>query len=170
MGLRRELRRACGVTRRAGEKWVNRMPWWHPGPVAPRLVPELICSDIARSRAFYCGVLGFDARYARPHEGFLYVERDGAALMLEQPLDQGRLFPRAELAHPYGRGVNFEIDVDDVGAVLAAVEAAGHPLFLPLEDRWYEREKDSVRVRQFAVQDPDGYLLRFSQTVAARPR
>ena len=109
-------------------------------------------------------------RYARPAERFVYLEREGAELMLEQPADRGRLFPRAELVHPYGRGVNLEIAVGDVDALHGSVQAAGLDLFLPLEERWYERESDSVGVRQFAVQDPDGYLLRFSQTLGVRPR
>lgn len=37
------------------------------------------------------------------------------------------------------------------------------------EERWYERDADAIGVRQFAVQDPDGYLLRFSQTLGVRP-
>lgn len=137
--------------------------------MSPRLVPELICSDLARSRDFYCDVLGFGVRYARPAERFVYLERDGAELMIEEPVDRARLHPRVELTHPYGRGVNFEIDVDDVDVLHAALQASGQDLFLPLEERWYERETDVVGVRQFAVQDPDGYLLRFSQAIGTRP-
>lgn len=61
----------------------------------PALVPELICSDIARSRAFYCDVLGFSVVYERPGERFVYLEREGAEIMLEQPLVRDRLFPEA---------------------------------------------------------------------------
>ncbi len=132
-------------------------------------MPELICSNLARSRDFYCGVLGFTVRYARLAERFLYLERDGADLRLEEPVDRARLHPRAGLAHPYGRGVNLEIDVDDVDVLHAALQASGHDLFLPLEERWYERDTDVIGVRQFAVQDPDGYLLRFSQVIGTRP-
>jgi lactoylglutathione lyase len=138
--------------------------------VPTRLVPELICSDIARSRAFYCDVLGFAVRYERPAERFVYLERDGAELMLEQPVARGRLFTRAELVHPYGRGMNLEIDVDDVDALHAAVLAAGLEPFLALEERWYERSGDAIGVRQFAVPDPDGYVLRFSQRLGVRDR
>jgi lactoylglutathione lyase len=136
----------------------------------PRLVPELICSDIARSRTFYCDVLGFGVRYERPAERFVYLERDGAELMLEQPLGRDRLFPRAELVHPYGRGINLEIDVDEVRVLYEAVLAAGLEPFLALEERWYDRSGDAIGVRQFAVQDPDGYVLRFSQRLGVRDR
>lgn len=115
------------------------------------------------------GVLGFRVRYERPPERFVYLEREGAELMLEQPLERGRLFPRAELVHPYGRGVNLELRVSDVDALHRGVQAAGVELILPLEERWYERGSDAVGVRQFAVQDPDGYLLRLSQTLGLRP-
>lgn len=83
--------------------------------------------------------------------------------MLEQPWSRDLLYPRAELSHPYGRGINLTIEVDDVDHVHATLLTAGQEMFLPLEDRWYERATDAVGVRQFAVQDPDGYLLRISQ-------
>jgi catechol 2,3-dioxygenase-like lactoylglutathione lyase family enzyme len=138
--------------------------------VSPRLVPELICADLERSLAFYVGVLGFAVRYARPAERFAHLERDGAELMLEQPLRRDRLFPRAPLEHPYGRGASLEIDVDDVDALHAAARAEASELVLPLEERWYERDADHLGVRQFAVADPDGYVLRFSQRLGTRPR
>ncbi len=133
--------------------------------MSSNLVPELICSDLARSRVFYCDVLGFTVRYSRPQERFLYLERKGVELMLEQPINRDRLFPEAELVYPYGRGVNFEIGVSDVDAIYACVQTANLKLFLALEERRYDRESDAISVRQFAVQDPDGYVLRFSQNL-----
>ncbi|WP_220447460.1 bleomycin resistance protein [Nonomuraea deserti] len=133
------------------------------------LVPELICSDIQASLVFY-RLLGFRVRYERPQERFAYLERDGADLMLEQPLSRDRLYPRAELVHPYGRGINLTVEVDDVDQVHATLLAAGYEMWLPLEERWYGRTADAVGVRQFAVQDPDGYLLRLSQHLGTRPR
>jgi hypothetical protein len=40
---------------------------------------------------------------------------------------------------------------------------------LDLEDRWYDRDSLSFGNRQFVVQDPDGYLLRFFQDLGSRP-
>jgi lactoylglutathione lyase len=134
----------------------------------PRLIPELICADLQASLVFY-RLLGFRTRYERPEERFAYLERDGAHLMLEQPATQDRLYPRATLEHPYGRGVNITVDVDDVDAIHAAVLAAGHELYLPMEERWYGRSDDAVGVRQFAVPDPDGYLMRISERIGTRP-
>jgi hypothetical protein len=38
----------------------------------PKLVPELICSNIEKSAQFYVGLLGFRVLYARPEERFLF--------------------------------------------------------------------------------------------------
>jgi len=133
-----------------------------------RVVPELICSDIERSLTFYCDLLGFRVRYARSEERFAFLEREGAELMLEQPSRQDRLWPRAALTHPYGRGINLEIGVKDAERLHVQVAAAGIALFLPLETRWYRRAQDEIGVTQFAIQDPDGYLLRFSQALGNR--
>lgn len=67
------------------------------------LVPELIWTDFTVSVVFY-PALGFSISYRRPRERFVYLTRDGADLMLEQPVVHDRLYPRAELSHPFGRG------------------------------------------------------------------
>jgi len=134
---------------------------------AARLVPELICADFARSLAFYTELLGFAVRYARPEERFAYLDRDGAELMIEQSV--GRTFLAAPLEYPYGRGVNFQIAVDDVMELYTRVGDAGCPLYLPLEEQWYRRGAEEAGNRQFIVPDPDGYLLRFFQDLGARP-
>jgi catechol 2,3-dioxygenase-like lactoylglutathione lyase family enzyme len=133
----------------------------------PKLVPELSCSDIERSLKFYIGVLGFEVLYARPEERFAYVQREGAELMLDQVGESS--WTTAELAHPYGRGMNLQIEVTDVDALYATVQLAGSPIYLPIEEKWYRREETLVGNRQFIVQDPDGYLLRFAEDLGERP-
>jgi catechol 2,3-dioxygenase-like lactoylglutathione lyase family enzyme len=71
----------------------------------------------------------------------------------------------APLEPPLGRGINLEIAVEDITPILAALEAAGWPLFLGPEEKTYRVGEGSVTVRQFLVQDPDGYLLRFSEGI-----
>jgi len=125
------------------------------------LVPELYVSDLTQSLGFYCGVLGFRIVYQRPEERFAYLERAGAELMLEEPI--GRVWLAGPLEAPYGRGVNFQSRVEDATALRNAALAAGAPLILDLEEKTYLRDGAPVRVRQCVVQDPDGYLLRFSE-------
>ena len=132
-----------------------------------RLVPELYCSDFERSLRFYTDLLGFTIVYARPEERFAYLDREGAELMIEQPTD--RAFVVGELAYPYGRGINLQIEVCDVQSLYDRVRAAGAEIYLDLEDRWYRRDDALLGNRQFVVLDPDGYLLRFFEDIGRRP-
>ena len=132
------------------------------------LVPELSVRDCETSKAFYCDVLGFGVRYARPEEGFCYLERDGAELMLDQ-IGLGRDFnDHLPKQYPFGRGVNLQILVHDVAALTNSCAVAGVALYLPLEERWYRKDQEEVGNKQFVVADPDGYLLRFFEDMGTR--
>jgi catechol 2,3-dioxygenase-like lactoylglutathione lyase family enzyme len=137
--------------------------------VRSALVPELIVSEIADSLSVYMGVFGFRVLYERPEERFAFLERERAQLMLEQPHRRDRLWPRAPFKRPFGRGVNLQIEVSDVEVLHRAVAASRLELILPLEERWYRRGGEEVGNRQFAVADPDGYVLRFFQDLGVRP-
>jgi catechol 2,3-dioxygenase-like lactoylglutathione lyase family enzyme len=135
----------------------------------PRIVPEIYCSDIARSLSFYVEVCGFAVRYARPEERFAYLDLDGAELMLEQPVDPTRTLLAATLEHPFGRGVNLQIEVDNVDRLHERALTAGCRIVLQLEDRWYRVDDNEAGNRQFAMMDPDGYVLRFFRDLGRRP-
>ena len=127
---------------------------------AARLVPELLVSDFATSREFYVKVIGFSVAYERPAERFAYLDLGGAELMIEQETD---FWLTAKREKPYGRGINLQIEVGDLDGILARLRAAGVPLFRPVEEAWYRAGATYAGNRQFLVQDPDGYLLRFFQ-------
>jgi catechol 2,3-dioxygenase-like lactoylglutathione lyase family enzyme len=132
------------------------------------LIPELCCSDIERSLRFYIDVLGFDVIYERPDEGFAFLEREGAQIMLEQYRESERTWLAGPLEHPYGRGINLQIEVSEVAPLHAAVTASSARILVPLEDVWYRVGDVEMGNRQFVVLDPDGYLLRFAQDLGAR--
>ena len=136
--------------------------------MAPKLVPELYCSSLERSLLFYVDVLGFDVLYQRREDCFAYLDLNGAQLMLEQA-DAGRSFLAGPLEHPYGRGINLQIEVANVKSLYAGVVTDGATLLLELEERWYRVEDHEAGNRQFVVEDPDGYLLRFFQDLGVRP-
>lgn len=48
------------------------------------LIPELCCSDIKISLAFYTEVLGFEIQYQREEEGFAMLQRQGSRIMLDE--------------------------------------------------------------------------------------
>lgn len=134
-----------------------------------KLVPELLVSDFARSFNFYTQVIGFKQLYGRHGEGFAFLDRAGAHIMIEQfyAADE-RSWIAAGMDYPYGRGINLQIDVDDVDALHKACTQHGAQIFLPLEEKWYRRDDVLLGVRQFIVMDPDGYLLRLSQPLGVR--
>ncbi len=133
------------------------------------LIPELAVTDCAASLRFYCDLLGFSVAYARPEEGFAFLGRGAAQLMLDE-IGRGRTFDAdGPLVPPLGRGLNLQIRVDAVAPVLAGLAAAGWPLTLPLEERWYRRDDEELGNRQFVVADPDGYLLRCFEDLGPRP-
>jgi catechol 2,3-dioxygenase-like lactoylglutathione lyase family enzyme len=123
-----------------------------------KLVPELLVSNHAVSRDFYVRIIGFEVRYERIEEKFSYLDLGGAELMIEQETDFWATAPRER---PYGRGINLQIEVDEIGPIITRLENAGIPLFRPVEEAWYRSGDVYSGNRQFLVQDPDGYLLRF---------
>jgi catechol 2,3-dioxygenase-like lactoylglutathione lyase family enzyme len=131
------------------------------------LVPELNVSDVAASRRFYVDVLGFEVRFERPEEGFVYLTREGAELMRDAA-DQGRTWFAAPAERPFGRGVNLQIWTDSVDALYARVRKSGATVFLEIEEKWYRWDSVYCGNRQFIVMDPDGYLLRFAQDLGER--
>ncbi len=131
-----------------------------------KLIPEFDVVDLAASLRFWCDGLGFAIAYQRPESAFAYLEREGAQVMLCQMNGNWQTGP---LERPFGRGVNFQIGTVSVEPILAALAAMGWPLFRDVHDAWYRIGDVEDGNRQFLVQDPDGYLLRFSQDIGRRP-
>jgi catechol 2,3-dioxygenase-like lactoylglutathione lyase family enzyme len=133
-----------------------------------KLVPEFLVSDLGASLKFWCDLLGFKIKYDRPEERFAYLDCDGAELMLEQHSKAERQWIAAEMHKPFGRGINFQIEVASVDVILNRLAKASWPLFMDVEEKWYRIEDKLVGQKQFLVQDPDGYLLRLCQDIGER--
>ena len=123
-----------------------------------KLIPELSVTDINKTREFYVDILGFKICYERPEDKFIFVEKDGNQIMLEQINGNWNV---GKMEYPFGRGINFEMTISDVDAVYERIEKAGMKLFRKMEVKDYECGDEIVHQKQFLVQDPDGYLLRF---------
>jgi catechol 2,3-dioxygenase-like lactoylglutathione lyase family enzyme len=131
-----------------------------------QMTPELLVSDLAQSLAFWRDLCGFAIAYERQEDGFVYLDRAGSQVMLKALASPTRAWMSGKLEKPFGRGVNFQFRVDDVDQLAATLDAANWPFVLPLEDKRYRVGSAEILVRQFAVADPDGYLVRFSQDIA----
>lgn len=127
---------------------------------APLIIPELDVTDLSVSLKFYCEILGFQVLYDRPEERFAMIDLAGARLMLEQADGPGRRYRTAPLEQPFGRGVNFQIEIANVRATYARVVENRAAVLIPLERRWYRVGELERAQDQFVVCDPDGYLLR----------
>lgn len=127
------------------------------------LVPELLVSDFARSRAFYVDLLGFHVEYARERPSFAFLSFGESQLMIEQDHSEQAPWRVEPIEFPRGRGLNLSITCTGAHAIAARVQSAGVPLRLPVEDRWYRCGDVTLGERHFLIQDPDGYLLRFQE-------
>ena len=134
-----------------------------------KITPELDVTDLQKSLAFYIGTLGFRILFQRHEEKFAYLDIEGAGFMLEEVTGPGRRFRTAPLEHPFGRGVNFQINVKDVNDLYARAKHAGFKIVISLEEKWYRQDGKENGNRQFVVADPDGYLLRFFEDLGQRP-
>ncbi|MFP3861462.1 VOC family protein [Pseudomonas capeferrum] len=133
------------------------------------LVPELIVSDLTRSLAFYCDILGFKVEYERPEDHFAFLSFGGSQLMLEQDWHSESPWRVGPLEPPYGRGINLSIECPNASALVSTLKAAGYPLRNPVEEHWYRSGELLFGQRNFLLLDPDGYLLRFAEAIGSKP-
>lgn len=134
----------------------------------PGLVPELAVTDYEASKRFWCDLVGFSVRYERPEEGFGYLVLGSAHLMLDQ-INQGRTWATGTLEAPLGRGINLEIQVAPLDAAWERLTQVQWPIFVEPEEKWYRAGDVEIGVRQFLIQDPDGYLVRLQEEIGERP-
>ena len=144
----------------------------------PALVPELLVRDFERSQDFYLRISGFQVQYARAENKFAMLSLERSWVMIEQveafhavtdaEFVEQREWRTGALEYPFGRGINLQIIVSDVGSLYENMIKKLYPVKVPLEERWYRATDCEIGVRQFLVMDPDGYLLRFQQEIGIR--
>jgi len=132
-----------------------------------KLIPELSVTDLNNSLEFYTAILGFKIEYSRPENKFVFLSLNGSQIMLEEI---NHHWETGNLTYPFGRGVNFQFEVDNVDELEKSLKERGYPLFCPVQENWYGVEDMIYGQREFLVQDPDGYLLRFAQDLGGKPQ
>jgi catechol 2,3-dioxygenase-like lactoylglutathione lyase family enzyme len=133
-----------------------------------RLIPELTVSDFPKSLHFYTAILGFEIRYQRTDPDFAFLSFEDAQLMIEQFHDDG--WNVASLEKPYGRGMNFQIECSNVSQMVSSLQSVSYPLYRDLKQAWRHVEGQLYGEIEFLVQDPDGYLLRFSEYLGTKAK
>lgn len=124
------------------------------------LIPELKVSDINQTKNFYINQLGFTLEYERDEDKFVFLSYNGSQFMFEQIHQIG--WDVGELERPFGRGINFSICAPNVHQLYQAVVSYNIKLFRELQEATYKFGAEEILEVQFLIQDPDGYLLRFT--------
>ena len=124
-----------------------------------RLIPELSVSNLKKSLDFYL-ILGFTIKYERLEDSLVFLELDGCQLMIQE---DNNVWDVGVLSYPRGNGINISMEVSNIDLLVLKLNSINYPLFRNIKESPY-RVNDKVYVdREFLVQDPDGYLLRFVQ-------
>ena len=133
----------------------------------PKLIPELTVLDFEKSFTFYVEVLGFEVENSRENPKFAYLKLGQAHLMIEELHEKGWNIGR--INYPLGIGLNFQIECDNAFLLRTKLIDAGFELYRDLKESWYNTGEKLSGFKEFLVQDPSGYLLRFSQYIGEKP-
>lgn len=127
-----------------------------------KLIPELTVSDIEKSKWFYTEILGFKIEYERVSDKFVFLSLGEAQIMLEEMNENWNI---GELKYPFGNGINFQIEVDSIDEIVDVVKENHIELFKDVFCSRYQCDNITYIEKEIIVLDPDGYMLRFSETV-----
>ncbi len=122
------------------------------------LIPELTVSNIEESKRFYTN-LGFKIVYERIENKFCFLQLEKNQIMIEE---KNGNWNTGELKYPYGNGINISMQVSDVEKMFNDLKESKQKFFLELEVHKYRVGKKFFEDKEFLIQDPDGYLLRFN--------
>jgi len=109
------------------------------------MVPELGVTDFAVSRAFYVDLIGFSVRFERGDPAFAYLELGEVQLMIEEISSES--WVTAALEAPLGRGINLQIEIEEVVPLVCQLEANGFAPFCTLAETWAPIDLESRGAR-----------------------
>ena len=131
----------------------------------PTIIPEFQVSNFKQSLNFYTQLAKFKILYQRLEDNFAMLEINGGQLMIEQAIPPNRSWHASSIQKPYGEGMHLQIQVDNVEYHYQNFIKVNYPIFYSVEEKWYRVNASQIGHKQFLVQDPDGYLLRFFQVL-----
>lgn len=129
------------------------------------LIPELLVVDFNKSLYFYTKVLAFKIDYDRPEKKFAMLSYEGSQLMINE---RNGWWETGNFEYPLGRGINLQIKSSNVDSLIQSLRDNKVILYEDVNEVWYRKGNKEVGHKEFLVQDPDGYLLRFSTSLGER--
>lgn len=131
------------------------------------LIPELSVSNLERSLEFY-RIAGFEVKYSRPEDKFAFISLGNIQFMLQEFSDNDK-WNVGKLKYPFGNGINFQLEVENVDAIYKCFKFSDYNVSFDIEENWYRQDDKLLGNKEFLIQDPDGYLLRFMQDLGENP-
>lgn len=122
------------------------------------LIPELSVSNIDNSIEFYTKI-GFEIMYKREEDKFCFLKLDNNQIMIEQINNN---WNTGTLEYPYGRGINISMMVSNIDNYYKKIKRNNIDIYQELKVSKYKVNDIVYEDREFLIQDPDGYLLRFN--------
>lgn len=129
-------------------------------------IPELDVTNLENTVKFY-KTCGFKIEYERKENKFVFMSLGEIQFMFCE-LKEINKWETGKLEYPFGRGINFQLEVDDVDKIYNALVDNGYKIMIEMEENWYRQDDKYLGNKEFLVQDPDGYLLRFSEDLGTK--
>lgn len=85
-----------------------------------------------------------------------------------QELSDNDKWDVGELKYPFGNGINFQLEVDDLDEIYNNFKKKNYVIAFDIEENWYRHDDKMLGNKEFLIQDPDGYLLRFTQDLGEK--
>ena len=131
-----------------------------------KTIPELDVTSLEKTVKFY-QICGFKIEYERKENKFVFMSLGEIQFMFCE-LKEINKWATGKLEYPFGRGINFQLEVDSVELIYNNLINAGYSIMIDIEENWYRQDDKLLGNKEFLVQDPDGYLLRFSEDLGTK--
>ena len=131
-----------------------------------KIIPELSVTNLEESLKFYTAA-GFKLEYDRPENKFAFISLGEIQFMLQEISDNDK-WEVAPLTYPFGNGINFQLEVNNLDEIYNNFKNNNYKISFDIEENWYRQDDKLLGNREFLVQDPDGYLLRFSEDLGEK--
>lgn len=73
-----------------------------------------------------------------------------------------------KLTYPFGNGINFQLEVDNLDEIYNNLKKSNYKITFDIEENWYRQDNKLLGNKEFLIQDPDGYLLRFFEDLGEK--
>jgi len=130
-----------------------------------QMIPEFDVFNLDETLHFYVDLIGFKVVYDRPEDKFAFLELEDVQFMVQEIDKENLKWDTGELKYPLGVGINFQIDVKNIDEIYNRLKEDNYKIFVEMEDHYYRKDNEMLGEREFLVQDPNGFVLRFAQDI-----